>query len=102
VGGDVGSVFHTWDRPVGAGHAFLAVSIPRFMPLEVFLARVDALVAWVKAPPPLDPERPVRFPGEGRGRLAERRRRDGILLDETCRRAADSAAAEWGVARIRG
>jgi LDH2 family malate/lactate/ureidoglycolate dehydrogenase len=102
VGGDVGSVFHTWDRPVDAGHAFLAASIPRFMPIQAFIARMDSLVGWVKASPPLDPANPVRFPGEGRGRLAELQRREGIRLAEAARRAADAAAADWSVAPFRG
>lgn len=76
---EVGSLF-SYDRPINAGHAFLAIDIAAFQPLDQFLARIDSLLRWVKRSS--DDEGAVRVPGELRGIYAERFEQDGVPLPE--------------------
>ncbi len=78
VGKEVGSLFSTWDRPNDVGHLFIAVDIERFLPLSEFLGRLDGLLAWIAATPPMEGFKAVRIPGEIRAELAEKYAREGI------------------------
>ena len=78
VGKEVGSLFSTWDRPNDVGHLFIAVDIERFLPLSEFLGRLEGLLAWISATPPMEGFEAVRIPGEIRAKLAEKYAREGI------------------------
>jgi LDH2 family malate/lactate/ureidoglycolate dehydrogenase len=78
VGEEVGSLF-SYERPIDAGHVFLAIDIARFQPLDQFLDRLQTLLLWVKGSAT---DSSVRFPGELSGTDASRRDRDGIPLPE--------------------
>ena len=82
VGKDVGSMLFTWDRPVDVGHLFIAVDIEHFLPLSEFLDRLDRLLAWVVATPPLEGFEAVRIPGEIRAQLAEKYAQEGIPVPQ--------------------
>jgi LDH2 family malate/lactate/ureidoglycolate dehydrogenase len=92
---EMGSTYHTWDRPVNTGHFFLALDVARFASPDDFLRRVDALLASIRAA--AAPDAPVRFPGEIRGELAARHERTGIPLPRETVDALTRLAGELGV-----
>ena len=94
VGPQVGSVLHTWDRPIDAGHFFLAIDIARFMPLDDFVARLGGLLDWIKASPAADPAAPVRIPGEVRAEYARRYADEGVPYTPAMMRSAQALIDE--------
>lgn len=93
-GKDVGSLFHTWDRPVDVGHIFIAIDIARLMPMDVFLHRLGALLDGVKQSPSQEGAEPIRIPGELRARYAQEYAKQGIPLSPAMARVRDELAAE--------
>ncbi len=94
VGPQVGSVLHTWDRPIDAGHFFLAIDIARFMPLDEFTGRLADLASWIKASPSVDPDAPVRIPGELRADQARHNASDGLAYTPAMMRCAQTLIDE--------
>jgi ureidoglycolate dehydrogenase (NAD+) len=82
MGREVGSLFHTWDRPVNVGHMFMSIEIERFMPRDTFLNRLDTLLDWIKSSPRQVESEPIRFPGEIHTQYIDRYTREGIPLAE--------------------
>ena len=68
------------DRPMRTSHFFLAIDVARFMPLEQFEARIEALVALVKSSRAAPGYEEVLVAGEPEWRAEEIRRREGIPL----------------------
>lgn len=63
-----------------------------FMEIEV-----DALIAWVKSSPPIDPDLPVLVAGEPECIAREHRIANGIPIDDTSWAQIGEAAARWQV-----
>ncbi|TMQ60990.1 MAG: Ldh family oxidoreductase [Candidatus Eisenbacteria bacterium] len=101
-GHEVGSLFHTWDRPADVGHFFLAIEIERFMPADEFLTRVDRLLTWIAASPAQDVSSPVRVPGARRQEYLMAYASQGIPIEDEIRRSLDELARDLGVAPLRG
>lgn len=97
VGKEVGSLFFTWDRPVNVGHLFVVIEIERFVPLAVFLERVDRLLKEIAASPLQEGAEPLRFPGEIRATSAERYAKDGIPVPEEGVRLLEELAHDLDV-----
>ena len=95
----VGSLFSTWDRPVDAGHVFIAIAPERFLPRQTFLARVGELLDCVKTAPGVSGGEGVRYPGEIRAHYAETYHRDGIPCNEAMLQVVEELAAEFSVRR---
>ena len=71
------------------GVFILALDVAWFVPLEQFRSQVDQLTAYVKTSRPMPGVGPVHIPGEKSREEAERRRRQGIILNqETWQRLA--------------
>jgi len=81
----------------GNGVLFLALSIEAFRPLEDFLKEGAALCDRIKAVPPAEGFDEVLLPGEPEYRTAERRRKEGIPVDEATWGWLTEAAAQLGV-----
>ena len=82
------------DFTPGNGVLFLALSVEAFRPLEAFQGEGAALCERVKATPPAAGFREVLLPGEPEWRTAERRRAEGIPVDEaTWRQLVEAAMA---------
>ena len=64
------------------GILILALDPARFMPLDRFRSQVDQLTAYVKTSRPMPGIGPVHIPGERSREEAERRRREGIALNQ--------------------
>ncbi|WP_165694283.1 Ldh family oxidoreductase, partial [Teichococcus deserti] len=80
----------------GAGQLMIALDIARFLPLEDFFARMQALVAELKAVPRAEGVEEIFHPGEIEARAEERQRRDGIVLPDDTRAALKVLAGELG------
>jgi ureidoglycolate dehydrogenase (NAD+) len=98
VGREVGSLFHTWDRPVDAGQAFVALDIGHFLPQEAFLDRLERLLESIVSSPVQDGAEAVRIPGQVRAAYAEEYARDGIPLSSASLPALEEMAAGVGIA----
>ena len=99
VARDVGSLFSTWDRPVDAGHVFIAIALERFLPRQTFLARVGELLDCVKTAPPVEDGEHVRYPGEIRAHYAETYGRNGIPCNNAMLQVIEELATEFTVRR---
>jgi len=100
VGHEVGSLFHTWDRPSDVGHFFIALAIRSFVPMDGFLTGVHRLVAGLRATPLREGFSEIRLPGELRARNAEEFRRTGIPLPVTTVKTLDALAKRLGIRPI--
>ena len=67
------------------------------MSYEEFDERLERLVVDVKSVPPLDPEHPVRLPGEAEQRRARERMETGIPIDRETGSGLRELAEELGV-----
>jgi LDH2 family malate/lactate/ureidoglycolate dehydrogenase len=97
VGQEVGSLFQTWDRPVDVGQLFVAVDIARLLPLDVFLDRIEGLLASIVSSARSDEGEPIRIPGEVRAAYADEYARGGIPLPPETLAALESMAAGSGI-----
>lgn len=79
------------------GHMMLAIDPDVFIGRDEFERRLDALVAEVKAAPPIDPDKPVLLPGEAEHQRLEERLRDGIPIDRETVEGLRALAAELGL-----
>jgi uncharacterized oxidoreductase len=64
------------------GICILALDPARFVPLDRFRSQVDRLTAYVKTSRPMPGVGPVHIPGERSREDAERRRQQGIVLNQ--------------------
>jgi LDH2 family malate/lactate/ureidoglycolate dehydrogenase len=88
-------------RPMRVSHFFLAIDIARFMPVDVFVQRMQALVATVKQTAPVKGYDEVLVAGEPEWRAEEQRGRDGIPLDEGVWQHLCSTAETLGITAPR-
>jgi len=85
------------DKNFDVGHTMIAIDIEAFMPHEEFDERLEQLVTDVKSAPPLDPEHPVRLPGEAEQQRARERMETGIPIDRETGSGLRELANELGV-----
>lgn len=64
----------------GAGHLFIALDITPFQPLAAFDARMEAMIAGLKAVPVAEGGGEILYPGEIEARNDAAHRRDGLDL----------------------
>jgi LDH2 family malate/lactate/ureidoglycolate dehydrogenase len=69
------------ERPMNVSHSFLAIDVSRFMPLEVFAARLAEVRDLVKSAAPATGYSEVLIAGEPEWRKEAERRVHGIPLD---------------------
>lgn len=79
------------------GHLALALDITAFTALEAFDARMEDLIAEVKAVPTAPGVDEIFFPGEPEGRAAMAAERNGLVLPEKTRVDLRGIATEAGV-----
>ncbi|GIQ68886.1 dehydrogenase [Xylanibacillus composti] len=76
----VNNMYENWEDPQNVGHFFIALDIPRFMPLERFKARMDLYLDEMKAEPTAPGVPEILIPGELEHRCTLARMREGIAL----------------------
>ena len=72
-----GAVFQD-DQNYDVGHMMLAIRPDAFLSRHQFEERLEMFVAEVKSAAPIDPDRPIKLPGEVEFERMQERRRDGI------------------------
>jgi len=102
LGGVLGGGGMAWDvqnirvhgKLARVNHTFLAIDVARFLPLETFHARMDAIVEYVKSAPPAAGFSEVMVAGDPEWRKEDERRAQGVpilpgpweLIEQTARR----------------
>ncbi|RDV07250.1 Ldh family oxidoreductase [Sphingorhabdus pulchriflava] len=95
VAGEVASMYADLDRPGNNGHFLLAIDIARWMPLEHFHHRVEALAVALTSP--LGSQE-VRLPGDTRWEEISRSKSQGILIEDHILAQIEQLADSLGVA----
>ena len=85
------------DVPADFGHFFLAIDPELFMPLAEFTARVDRMIAQVKAATPAEHVEEVLLPGESELRARDRNQGDGVPILPAAWRALQEHKAAVGL-----
>ncbi|MEN6479069.1 MAG: Ldh family oxidoreductase [Anaerolineales bacterium] len=101
ISADIGHLFSGSDQPQGMGHFFGAMDIAAFGPVTAFKARVDELVATMKANPPRDGFDQVLVPGEPELLKANEYRAKGIPMAEDVVEQMNTFAAKLHVAPLQ-
>jgi ureidoglycolate dehydrogenase (NAD+) len=95
VAGEVASMYADLDRPGNNGHLLLAIDIARWMPLEQFEQRAEALAAMLGAS---ENAPVVRMPGEARWQELARSEHEGIEIEGHTLARIERLARDLGVA----
>jgi LDH2 family malate/lactate/ureidoglycolate dehydrogenase len=94
------NVGNLYDNPTGVqnvGHGFGAIRVDALAPSEEFAARMDALIREVRQSPRGAGVPRIYLPGEIEFELAERNRREGLLLAEPTVKELAALGARFGV-----
>ena len=75
------SVFQE-DTNFDVGHTLCAIRPDAFLPQSEFERRLEELLGEVKGAPPIDSEHPILLPGETEFKRMEKRRVEGIPIDQ--------------------
>lgn len=84
----------------GSGQFFLAIQVDGFLPVAEFRARMDAVIDQIHSSRLAPGSERIYVPGEIEYETAERRRQDGIPLEEPIVRALNELAREVGGAGL--
>lgn len=76
----------------GTGHFFVAIDVARFMPLQQYTARVDALVQTMKLAQLVEGVPDILLPGEREYLAEQARRAEGIAITPELRPQLEAAA----------
>jgi LDH2 family malate/lactate/ureidoglycolate dehydrogenase len=84
-------------QPMRTSQLFLSIDVARFMPLDDFVRRMEALVGMVKSSKTAKGYDEVLVAGDPEWRVEEQRRRDGIPLSDGAWQNLSAAALKLGV-----
>jgi ureidoglycolate dehydrogenase (NAD+) len=93
----VKSMYKNFSESGDNGHFMLAIDISRLMPIAEYHARIEQLIAWVKASADGSTGRDVLIPGEVRWGAYEESLKSGITLDHQTKCALAQLADQYGV-----
>jgi LDH2 family malate/lactate/ureidoglycolate dehydrogenase len=96
IGTEVGGL-HLKNRTMDTSHFFLAIDIARFMPLQQFQERMERLIGTVKSTRPAQGFDEILVAGDPEWRAEQKRRQDGIPMDESLRKRLEALTAGVGV-----
>ena len=97
-GGAIRDMNTDFEAPQDVGHFFMAFKIAGFMAPELFAARMEELIARLKALKPAAGFEEVMYPGEPEARMAKKRRAEGIPLSDAIVATLEKTGREAGVA----
>jgi LDH2 family malate/lactate/ureidoglycolate dehydrogenase len=80
-GGEVRNQYFDFDAPQNVGHCFIALRPDMFMPLQDYIARMEALATRAKATERAEGVDEILLPGEPEARMAARHAATGIPMD---------------------
>lgn len=95
--GDIRDMNTDFSAPQGLGHFFLAMKIEAFLPAAEFAARMEEMIARIKALPPVPGVSEVLYPGEPEARTAHDREQHGVPVSATTRDALERLATEMKI-----
>lgn len=76
----VNNMYENWEQPQNVGHLFIAVDINRFIPVDLFKARMDQYIREIKQEPKAPGVDEILIPGELEYRRTLERKENGIEL----------------------
>jgi len=82
VAGDIGNMYSDFSKRQDVGHFMIAIDVAKFLPIETFTARIDALVALAHATEPAPGFGAVLVPGEPEERSRRARGEAGIEIPD--------------------
>jgi len=80
------------------GCLMVAIKVDAFRPLEEFKRDVDDFIRQVKSTPPAPGFQEVMYPGEPEWRMAQKRAREGVFIEEATWTSLQGLMRELGVA----
>jgi LDH2 family malate/lactate/ureidoglycolate dehydrogenase len=98
--GGVGDQYKAYDRPQDVGHFFMAMRANLFIPEAEYRARMDTLIARVRACPKAEGFDEILIPGEPEVREEAARRKSGIPYSAAEIAVLQNEAARAGVAPL--
>jgi LDH2 family malate/lactate/ureidoglycolate dehydrogenase len=93
----INSLYDDLENPQRIGHLFAAIDVGRFVPPVEFRVRLGQMVREIHACERAEGFERIYVPGEIEAEKAERRRREGIPVDEPIRRELAAVGADLGV-----
>src|SRR5262249_48158446 len=90
-----------FSAPQELGHFFLAMKVEAFLPMAEFAARMEEMIARLKALPPVPGAAEVMYPGEPEARTALTRTQSGVPVSAGTRAAPARLAEKLGVAPLQ-
>jgi ureidoglycolate dehydrogenase (NAD+) len=84
--------------PVNQSHAFLAVNIANFLPIQRFKARMDSLIRFIRNAPKAQGANRIYLPGEMEWEARERALREGMMLPDHVMVRLQGLAGDYGLA----
>jgi LDH2 family malate/lactate/ureidoglycolate dehydrogenase len=93
----IGNMYSDFSRPQDVGHFMIAIDVSRFLPMDDFIARMDALAAEAHATAPAPGFDAVLVPGEPEERTSSARGDAGIPLAEATLAELRTLGADAGV-----
>lgn len=82
VAGDIGNMYSDFTKRQDVGHFMIAMDVTKFLPLELFTRRMDALVALAHETEPAPGFSAVLVPGEPEERTRRARAEGGIEIPD--------------------
>lgn len=82
VAGGIGNMYSDFTKPQDVGHWMVALDVERFLPLDLFLPRIEGLIASAHGTAPAPGSAGVLVPGEPEERTRQARLADGIDIPE--------------------
>ena len=96
-GPNVGDLYNNLERPQNVGQMMGAVDIRRFIDVNEFKSRMDAMIREIKALPRAKGVNEVFLPGELEVRNQQRREKEGIPLPPATVNELQKLSSEYGV-----
>jgi len=96
-GKGVNSMYKDMAHPANVGHMLMAINPEAFMPREIFIERMQNLVAGIKSLKKRPGTTEINYPGERKDRVKKTRKSSGITLDESVVRELADLAKELNV-----
>ncbi|OHB55537.1 MAG: hypothetical protein A2Y12_03775 [Planctomycetes bacterium GWF2_42_9] len=101
AGGAFGNQVTSWVKemptPVNQSHAFIAINIESFMPIELFKARMDSLIQFIKSAPKAKGVGRIYLPGEMEWEAHAKVLKEGMMLPDHVMIRLQGLADDCGV-----
>ncbi len=101
VGPESAAFFTDIAQPQNVGHFFMAIDVNKFLPVEQFVTRVDAIIRQVHSLPRARGVEHIYLPGEPEFETERQRRREYIPLLPEVHQELAALADEIGTTRLR-